>query len=228
MSAANPWAELESSDDDFWDEDGPFGRGRRYDDDDGVAANGRKKLRVCKRGSVERIPQAPGLRACVEGRSARRYVIFIFSRSPRRARAENHNLMFRSTERELMANAVRLAASALPSIRESHLHARRARSRPLRVFGRAHHVDMSRVHRRAGIAEHRRRTAEQVRIEQTRSSSRGGAVVRPVSEPPASALQPHPAYVCSAARVCTRRCRRCLWLALLLGGGLARSRGYKC
>lgn len=43
MSAANPWAELESSDDDFWDEDGPFGRGRRYDDDDGVAANGRKK-----------------------------------------------------------------------------------------------------------------------------------------------------------------------------------------
>ena len=127
-----------------------------------------------------------------------------------------------------MANAVRLAASALPSIREPRVHARRARSRALRVFRRAHHVDMSRVHRRAGIAEHRRRTAEQVRIEQTRSSSRGGAVVRPVSEPPASALQPHPAYVCSAARVCTRRCRRCLWLALLLGGGLARSRGYKC
>ena len=75
-----------------------------------------------------------------------------------------------------MANAVRLAASALPSIRDPHLHARRARSRALRVFRRAHHVDMSRVHRRAGIAEHRRRTAEQVWIEQTRRSSRGGAV----------------------------------------------------
>ena len=38
------------------------------------------------RGSVERIPQPLRLRACVEGRSARRYVIFIFSRSRRRAR----------------------------------------------------------------------------------------------------------------------------------------------
>ena len=78
---------------------------------------------------------------------------------------------------------------------------------------------MSRVHRRAGIAEHRRRTAEQVRIEQTRPSSRGGAVVQPAPELPASALQPHPAHVCSAARVCARRCRRCLWLALWLGCG---------
>ena len=127
-----------------------------------------------------------------------------------------------------MANAVRLAASALPSIRESHLHARRARSRPLRVFGRAHHVDMSRVHRRAGIAEHRRRTAEQVRIEQMRRSSRDGAVMRLAPEPPASAPQPHPAHVCSAARVCKRRCRRCLWLALLLGCGLARAADYEC
>ena len=44
------------------------------------------------------------------------------------------------------------------------------------------------------------------------------AVVRPAPELPASALQPHPAHVCSAARVCTRRCRRCLWLALLVAG----------
>ena len=46
--------------------------------------------------------------------------------------------------------------------------------------------------------------------------------------PPASALEPHPAHVCSAARVCTRRCRRCLWLALLLGCGLARAADYEC
>ena len=81
------------------------------------------------RGSVERIPQAPGLWACVEGRSARRYVIFIFSRSRRRARAENHNLMFRSTS-ELMANAVR-SPRRLFRPYESHAstHAARARAR---------------------------------------------------------------------------------------------------
>ena len=52
--------------------------------------------------------------------------------------------------------------------------------------------------------------------------------MRPAPEPPASALQPHPAHVCSAARVCTRRCRRCLWLALLLGCGLVRAANYEC
>ena len=179
------------------------------------------------RGSVERIPQAPGLRACVEGRSARRYVIFIFLRSRQRARAENHNLMFRSTERTHGERGA-FAASALPSIRTPTLHARRALSRALRVFRRAHHVDMSCVHRRAGFAEHRRRTADQVQTEQTRESSGGGAVVRPAPEPPASAPQPHPAHVCGAARACTRRNRRCWWLALLLGGGLARARDYEC
>ena len=36
MSATNSWVEQESSDDDFWDDDGPFGRGRRYEDDEGA------------------------------------------------------------------------------------------------------------------------------------------------------------------------------------------------
>ena len=120
------------------------------------------------------------------------------------------------------------ASAPPPSIRAPTLHARRALSRALRVFRRAHHVDMSRVHRRAGIAEHRRRTADKVRTEQTRESSGGGAVVRPAPEPPASVPQPHPAHVCGTARSCMRRNRRCWWLALLLGGGLARSRDYEC
>ena len=185
-----------------------------------------RALRVCRRGSVERIPQPLRLRACVEGRSARRYVIFIFSRSRRRARAENHNLMFRSTERTHGERGA-FAASALPSTRDPRLHPRRARSRPPRVFRRAHHVDMSCVHRRAGIAEHRRRTAEQVRIEQTRPSSRGGAVVRPAPELPASALQPHPAHVCGAVCVCPRRNHRCLGLRAAAAERLVRACGYK-
>ena len=135
--------------------------------------------------------------------------------------------MFRSTERTHGERGAH-AASAPPSIRAPTLHARRALSRALRVFRRAHHVDMSRVHRRAGIAEHRRRTADKVRTEQTRESSGGGAVVRPAPEPPASVPQPHPAHVCGTARSCMRRNRRCWWLALLLGGGLARSRDYEC
>ena len=178
------------------------------------------QLRVCGEGRSSAFRRRPGC-GLVSKLGPHADTLSSSSRARAGARELKITISCFGRPSELMANAVRHAASALPSIRHPHLHAHRARSRPLRVFRRAHHVDMSRVHRRAGIAEHRRRTAEQVRIEQTNTIDRAAEAAlscdrRPSRRPrPCSRIQ----LTCAALRACARAgvvvaCGlRCCWAA---------------
>ena len=81
------------------------------------------------RGSVERVSRSADWCGLIEGRVRTKISYLHLPRSRRRARAENHNLMFRSTG-ELMANAC-VSPRRLFRPYESHAstHAARARAR---------------------------------------------------------------------------------------------------